>query len=47
MGGGKHPPVQDYKEFKVGPHTPDLVEYQKKLDARGLKDPWIRYENHD
>ncbi|XP_040579796.1 NADH dehydrogenase [ubiquinone] 1 beta subcomplex subunit 3 [Lepeophtheirus salmonis] len=46
MGGGSlpHPPIPDWKSFTIGPHTPEILKYQKRLDRHGLTDPWIRNE---
>ena len=43
-GGNVKIPIPDYKIYKVGEHTPELLNVQKKLAARGLKDPWLRNE---
>lgn len=34
--------IPDWRKFKVE-DTPELLEVQKKLAARGLKDPWLRF----
>ena len=45
FGGFKpHIVIPDYKIYKVGEHTPELLEVQQKLAAKGLKDPWLRNE---
>ncbi|CAG2178823.1 unnamed protein product [Oppiella nova] len=35
--------IPDYRQYKVE-SIPHLLEVQKKLAARGLKDPWLRNE---
>jgi NADH dehydrogenase (ubiquinone) 1 beta subcomplex subunit 3 len=44
MGGHPKIEVPDYKTFTIGNWAPELQETQRKLAARGLKDPWIRNE---
>ena len=47
MGGGPETikiPDWKAKQCTVGDHTPELQELQKRLAARGLKDPWARNE---
>ena len=34
--------IPDWRQYKVE-NSPELLEVQKKLAARGLKDPWLRY----
>ena len=45
MGGGtiKIPHWQS-PQCTIGEHTPELQEIEKRLAARGLKDPWLRNE---
>lgn len=33
--------IPDYKIYKID--TPELLEVQKRLAARGLKSPWLRF----
>lgn len=42
--GGKKLVVPDYKTYKVDRWTPELLNVQQKLAAKGLKDPWLRNE---
>jgi hypothetical protein len=35
--------VPDWKQYKVS-NAPLLVEVEKRLAAKGLKDPWLRYK---
>ncbi|XP_066253214.1 NADH dehydrogenase [ubiquinone] 1 beta subcomplex subunit 3 [Euwallacea similis] len=44
-GHGHGPPyvIPDYRIYKVS-DVPRLVEIEKALAARGLKDPWLRNE---
>ncbi|XP_054167993.1 NADH dehydrogenase [ubiquinone] 1 beta subcomplex subunit 3-like [Oppia nitens] len=35
--------IPDYKQYRVN-DIPQLLDVQKKLAARGLKDPWLRNE---
>lgn len=47
MGGGAESiKIPDWKAKRctVGDHTPELQELQRRLAARGLKDPWARNE---
>ena len=44
MGGVKKIEIPDYKIYQVGPRTPELQDVQRRLAARGLKDPWLRNE---
>ncbi|XP_022323698.1 uncharacterized protein LOC111124799 [Crassostrea virginica] len=36
----------DWKSYKVENCSQDLINYQKLLAEKGLKDPWIRNEVH-
>lgn len=44
MGHGHHEPytIPDYKIYKVE-NCPELLQVQKALAQKGLKDPWLRY----
>jgi len=44
MGGGLDIPHWQAKNCTVGPHTPELQNIERRLAARGLKDPWLRNE---
>ena len=44
MGGVKKITIPDYKTYQIGPWAPELQEVERKLKARGLKDPWLRNE---
>ena len=44
FGGKPNIVIPDYKIYNVGQHTPELLEVQQKLAAKGLKDPWLRNE---
>ena len=45
MGGGTFKiPHWQSPQYTVGEHTPELQEIEKRLAARGLKDPWLRNE---
>ena len=44
LGGHPKIVIPDYKTYTVGEHTPELLELQQKLAAKGLKDPWLRNE---
>jgi len=43
MGGGAHPPIPDYKKYKID-GIKELEWVQNELAKKGLKDPWIRNE---
>jgi len=42
--GGKKLEIPDYKIYKIGPWAPELQDVERRLAAKGLKDPWIRNE---
>jgi len=44
FGGKPNIVIPDHKIYTVGEHTPELLEVQQKLAAKGLKDPWLRNE---
>ena len=44
MGGVRKLEIPDYKTYQVGPWTPELQDVERRLAARGLKDPWLRNE---
>ena len=47
MGGDGHGfpyKVPDWKQYKVGAHTPELEHVERMLKSLGLKDPWLRNE---
>lgn len=44
MGGAKKIEIPDYKIYQVGPWAPELQDVERRLKAKGLKDPWLRNE---
>jgi len=42
--GGHKLHIPDHSIYKVNEHTPELLDLQRKLAEKGLKDPWIRNE---
>lgn len=43
MGGGHLPKIPSYRIYKWE-RIPELVKVQERLNAHGLKDPWLRNE---
>ena len=43
MGGDKLK-IPDHKIYQIGPWAPELQDVERRLAAKGLKDPWIRNE---
>jgi NADH dehydrogenase (ubiquinone) 1 beta subcomplex subunit 3 len=42
--GVKKIEIPDYKAYQIGPWAPELQDVERKLAAKGLKDPWLRNE---